>query len=253
MNTFFCRQASAQSSVVVSFSGARRSLFGRLRDFRSFLALLEAGENLSTRADGSLVNNTTRDLGKAVRNAADCAERSAVPVAKSKYAWGTSDVVDATTLSLATSRVTQEPECDVSMHDSKELPPGFGDADTQLLQLLDSSQQTVHPTRTRAPNDWSSVAERANSERKYCIPVSKVHTMKTDGSTSGFEALAALEGLAQGRVWLVPFWGPGGQLRDRETPEDDSELLDLLADDAVVRAGYVDSGPWLSCNNAHAQ
>ncbi|KAL8433062.1 hypothetical protein Efla_006261 [Eimeria flavescens] len=226
-------------------SGARLSLFGRLRDYRSLSALLEASSSVAARSQALSAQADTASTSP-LREAQEAGERQQAELAPSRN--GRQPPASDAAHELLLSNLGQE------ANDPSSGPAGevelIADADLALLRLLegDSLDQTAdsgHTASAAVQGSACSPAEGSSSRRvsaeiaasepaSGALAVQGRVRLPVDAQLSGFEVLAALEGLARGRLWLAPFWGRDGRLPDSPEAADDAALLNLLEEEDAL-------------------
>lgn len=235
-------------AVALTFcSGSRLSLFGRLRDYRSLSALLHATLALTARSasEASPPSAEAASTAPVAENSLteEKLEANGLPTETCEH-QGASD----TTHDLLFSNLAQE------LHSSDTGRSGeadlTNDADIHLLQLLDGDRTDSASPNLLAPSagvqqlsishagNSLSLGETSQASSRIGKSVAVVGRVKlsVDSEVSGYEVLAALEGLGRGKLWLSPFWGTDGRLPDPPEAADDAELLNLLEEeDSLVR------------------
>ncbi|KAL8448312.1 hypothetical protein Emed_003842 [Eimeria media] len=226
-------------------SGARLSLFGRLRDYRSLSALLDATISMASRThalspskalDSDFCEGLMNDQEKQLAEERQRACSSNQPTASSPAVHD-----------IQLSHLERE---------EGGADAGGGpaeDADLHLLQLLESegveqpgptshSSLDIHPSKL-----LSAESQPLPATQTEALAVVGSVSLPVDSQLSGFEVLAALEGLARGQLWLSPFWGADGRLPDSPEAADDAALLNLLEEEEALDApasGGREEGAW---------
>lgn len=221
-------------------SGSRLSLFGRLRDYRLLSALLDAAMALHARtgaftpASGP-TEGSPRGEGS-VDGRLQAEDKAPEAVREDPAGEAAND--------LLLAELAQEGQ------DPEGEGPGeaevANDADLQLLQLLESDRldaasvcgvsTAAVPQGPPASSEGNGYGEEDFVDTAPCEPQKSVAVvgrvrLPVDASVSAYDVLAALEGLARGRLWLAPFWGTEGRLPDSPEAADDAELLNLLEEE----------------------
>ncbi|KAL8433914.1 hypothetical protein ACSSS7_003519 [Eimeria intestinalis] len=239
-------------------SGARLSLFGRLRDYRSLSALLDATVSMAARTHALFPFKEASDPPPCEDSVGD-QETQQAEERQRGCSSGNFSTSSAAVHAAQLSHVEQE----VGNDDAGGGLP-VEDADLHLLQLLESegveqAGGSAHPSLDVLQS--SCVSEAMNPPRRQfagsqVLPETKTEALAVVGSASlpvdsqlsGYEVVAALEGLARGQLWLSPFWGADGRLPNSPEAADDAALLTLLEEeealDARASGGGREEGAW---------
>ncbi|OEH73726.1 hypothetical protein cyc_00686 [Cyclospora cayetanensis] len=251
-------EAKCRRPFVLS-SGSRLSLFGRLRDYRSLAALLHSFGELTSLSEGCLASPSVLGSSDFPRKDDACgfSQRATGQNAcsgafdqKSEDSLATSaapqDVEHAApdpTNALLLAHLTGE----VVLQFPKEEVASAEKDDVQLLQLLESERPAPSsplspfmPESSLSPVSTPTAGPpRPLRDQDGRVAVVGKVRMALDVDVSGCATLAALEGLARGRLWLSPFWGEEGRLPDSQEAQEaaaDVELLNLLDGDDTLDA-----------------